>query len=807
MIRPVLFFVFLFIFSCGEHSVRKARYWKKTVVREVSAGRLLSSVSSGGRLLLQYERLRVLCRFVNENSLHLRAEWGTRFSSRPSYAVVRSRPVRAAVVRTNGEIRLVRGREELRVDPARMQLHLYRSGKAVFSTRTNAWTLQIREDQVFKGDIFHRILGSSTNFRFHAAGGGRYFGLGEKTGKMELTGRSFQFWNSDTYKYKRSTDPIYTSIPFYHCLRGKRSYSMFTECMARGGIALGKEVVFWIDDRRMDHYLFAGKPQKTLVEYTELTGRSPMPPLWALGFHQSRYSYMSGHEVRSVVSNFRKNGLPLDAVYLDLGFMDRNRSFTWNRKTYPDPAKMNRQLGKLGVRSVAIVDPGIGVASDYPVYGSGKRLNLFVKRHGRDFVGRVWPGNCVFPDFTLSRARRWWGNQYRTLLKIGVSGIWNDMNEPSVFGGPGGTMHGDVRHHYEGAGATHRQIHNVYGLQLMRATYEGLRRLRPRRRPFILTRAGYAGMQRYAFLWTGDNTADWNHLRMNLSMVVNLGLSGVPFSGADIGGYTGSPDGELFTRWIQLGTFMPFMRDHTEAGTKYQEPYVFKKHLHIIRKFMRLRYRMLPYLQQLSAVAVYNGTPLVRPMFWEFGEASAGYPRQFMLGDALLVAPVLEKGARKKRLFLPGGYWYSLDGDLKRIAGRSGKVITVKAPLDRCPLFVRGGTILPLSSGVLMSTMEYGKMGGLELLVCPGKTGNASGRFVIDDGLQNGSIARYAAACFIAGDKAAIQVKCISGGRGRVSGFFRSIRFRVPAGVRKVRVNGEPVPLRGRIAHWRVTGI
>ncbi len=501
-----------------------------------------------------------------------------------------------------------------------------------------------------------------------------YFGLGDKTGPLDRRNEAFTLWNTDAYRYQESTDPIYKSIPYFMAFRAGRAVGVLLDNTWRTSFDFGKEspseYSFGAVGGPIDYYVFYGPTPKQVVEtYAWLTGTPPLPPLWSLGFQQSRYSYMTQQRVLEVAGRLRSDRIPADAIYLDIDFQDHNRPFTVNRSTFPDLAGMIAQLKAENLHVVMITDLHIAKlpGQNYAPYDSGIAGDHFVKNpDGSVFSGKVWPGPSVFPDFTRRITREWWGTLYRDFLHAGAAGFWNDMNEPSVFDTPTATMPLDVVHRIDEPGfaartATHAEIHNVFGMENSRATYDGLRALDPETRPFVLTRATYAGGQRYAATWTGDNSSTWNHLRMTTPMLENLGLSGFAFSGADVGGYAGTPSTDLLTKWFELGAFQPIDRDHTEKGSADQEPWAGgPEHEAIRRHFVETRYQLLPYLYTLADEASRTGLPLVRPLFLEFPNATGdGHPMdldgdassEFMLGPDLLVAPAPGRTSAKVTLW------------------------------------------------------------------------------------------------------------------------------------------------------------
>jgi alpha-glucosidase len=544
--------------------------------------------------------------------------------------------------------------------------------------------------------------------------GTRYFGLGEQATALERSGGTFPLWNTDHPAYRPGDGPLYTSFPFYIAVRSGVAFGLFYDNSSRAlfdfSARLDGQVGYFAAGGELRYYVLAGPALGgVLARYTALTGRTPLPPRWALGYQQSRWSYYPAAELERLAAEFRGRRIPCDVLYLDIDYLDGYRVFTWSPGRFPDPRGLLAALAAHGFKVVTIVDPGVKVDSAYPVYREGAAAGAYVRwPDGRDYVGEVWPGPVVFPDFSRPATRRWWGDLHRALLDVGVSGIWDDMNEPTVFGG--GTMPDVVRFDDEGRGASHLELHNVYGLLMARATYEGVRRLAPERRPFVLTRAGFSGVQRYAAVWTGDNVATWEHLRLAIPMVLGLGLAGVPFAGVDMGGFAGSPDGALYTRFLQLGAFLPLFRTHSEFTSARREPWSFGPvYERANRAIIELRYRLLPVLYTAFFQHARDGRPVVRPLLWEVPHdtTALAVDDEFVLGDHLLVAPVTLPGAGERTLYLPPGRWYRWHSDE---AYGGGRWVTVPAPAvnpaDRddangvrgIPVFVRAGAVLPLAA-------------------------------------------------------------------------------------------------------------
>lgn len=577
-----------------------------------------------------------------------------------------------------------------------------------------------------------------------------YFGLGEKAGAgLSRDTQQFVMWNTDTYAYPRGLDPIYESIGFYMALKNEGgrglAYGLFLDNTSRTYFDMGKtdpaRVTFGAASGELNYYVFTGgkqrQPRNVLRDYTDLTGRAPLPPLWALGNQQSRWSYSPESRVREVARGFRDARIPADVIYLDIDYMDGYRIFTWDKTRFPDPSKMIADLKASGFRVVLIVDPGVKVDPNYYAYQQGQAGNHFVKTaDGEELHATVWPGVCAFPDFTDAAAREWFGSLYKTNIEQGVAGFWNDMNEPGVFLSdqtpkpdiyhhPMKTFPLDARHAGDGQPGTHARYHNVFGMQMARATFEAQRRLRPEARPFVLTRAGYAGVQRYSAIWTGDNVASWDHLRLSITMLLNLGVSGVPLVGSDVGGFSGNPTPELYTRWLQAAALTPFLRSHSEWESNPHEPYSFPKEFtDINRASVELRYRLLPYLYTLFHEHTETGAPVMRPLWFEYSDDQRTYliEDQYLVGRDLLVAPVVTEAVTKRKVYFPKGDnwvdWWT--GQVYE----GGKEVEVAAPLDRLPLFARSGAVIPVQP-VIEHTGETASV-PLTLVVVRGADGQSS---------------------------------------------------------------------------------
>jgi alpha-glucosidase len=473
-------------------------------------------------------------------------------------------------------------------------------------------------------------------------------------------------------------------------------------------------------------WVMVGTPARVLLAWASLTGAPALPPAWALGHHHARWGFGSEQEVRRIVAGYLEHGLPLDAVHLDIDHFDAHQVFTVDEDRFPKLPVLAEELRRDGIRLVSIVDPAVKAQPGNAVYDSGTAGDAFVRdASGQVVQGVVWPGEAVFPDFTHARVRDWWGGLYEERLAQGFSGFWHDMNEPTSFAAFGeSTLPRSARHSLEGRGGDHREAHNVYALCMARAGFEGLRKLAPQERPFLFSRSGWAGMQRYGGTWSGDVATGWPGLRASLALVMGLGLCGVPYSGPDIGGFDGDPSPELYLRWFQLGAYLPLFRTHASLRAGRREPWEFGAEvLEHARVALVERRRLLPYFVTLAHLARRTGAPYVRPLWWAAPEERAlrDCGDAFLLGDSLLVAPVLDPGADRRAVQLPRGRWYDT---VTEQAYEGPAQVLVDAPLSRIPVFARAGAVLPVR----------GEDGGLELEVWAPARGRTGGGLVVPDG-------------------------------------------------------------------------
>lgn len=645
--------------------------------------------------------------FVTPDVVHVRISPTTSFAPDPAYALVGTPARSKATITDTGTSIELRSATGTRVV-------LRKSPDLTISVYDGAGRLVAADDPA-RPTAFNAADGSFETSKLRDDYE-LYYGFGEKTYPLSRHQQYMVMWNSDVADYPPGHDPSYESIPFFIALHDGRSYGLFFNNTWRSWFDMGKTDLhrysFGANGGELDYYLFTGgterSPAAVLRDYTSLTGRGPLPPLWALGYQQSRWSYKTQAQVLDIAHGFRSRRIPADVIYLDIDHMDGFRIFTWNPKTFPQPRQMLAELHDEGFHAVTIVDPGVKVDENYSIYRGGQAHGIFVRNaDGSELHAKVWPGVCAFPDFTSPAARAWFGSLYATPVDLGVDGFWNDMDEPGVFApddfdkpeiavGPQKTLPLDARQAGDGVPGTHARYHNVYGMQMARASFEGLRKLRPDERPMVLTRAGFAGVQRYAAVWTGDNSPTWTHLALTIPMLTNLSVSGVPFVGADVGGFMGSPSAELYTRWLEAAVLTPYFRTHSNDVSAPREPWAFgPAYEEINRGTIELRYRLLPYLYTLFDDNERTGVPPLRPLWFAYpGDTQASLvDDQFLLGGDLLVAPVLREGQSRRQVYFPKGDAWIDWWDGSRHEG--GTFATVAAPLDRLPLFIRAGASVP----------------------------------------------------------------------------------------------------------------
>ena len=559
-----------------------------------------------------------------------------------------------------------------------------------------------KDDWGFHWEQSYEYGGNIVKMSKAAPQGECYYGLGDKPMHLNLKGKRLENWATDQYAYGKDQDPLYKSIPFYIGMHEERAYGIFFDntfktyfdfCHERRNVTS-----FWAQGGEMNYYFFYGPDmQEVVIRYTDLTGKPELPPLWALGYHQCKWSYYPESKVKEVAQKFRELQIPCDAIYLDIDYMDGFRCFTWNKEYFPDPKRMVSELAQDGFKTIAIIDPGIKIDDNYWVYKEAMENDYFCKRADGPYMrGKVWPGECFFPDFTNPDVREWWSGLFKELIdEIGVKGVWNDMNEPAVMEVPSKTFPNDVRHNYDGHNCSHRKAHNIYGTQMARATYEGVKKYAYPKRPFIITRSAYSGAQRFSCSWTGDNIATWEHLWIANIQAQRMSMSGMSFIGSDIGGFAEHPTGELYARWIQLGVFHPFCRTHSSGDHGNQEPWTFGEEvINLTRKYVELRYQLLPYLYTMFWEYAAYGVPMLKSLvLYDQYDLQTHYRTdEFIFGNQILVCPVQEPNSKGRRMYIPKGHWYNY---WTREYVTGGLEKWVDADIDIIPMFVKEGAIIP----------------------------------------------------------------------------------------------------------------
>ncbi len=539
----------------------------------------------------------------------------------------------------------------------------------------------------------------------------RFIGLGEKTGGLNRRGNSYIHWNSDVPAYALDKDPLYSSIPFFIGLHDKLVYGIFLDNSYKtffdfGASTNGRMSSFGAPDGELNYYLISGATVPDIIRnYTALTGRAKLPPLWSFGYQQCRWSYYPDKELLAIAKTFRDKQIPIDVLYLDIHYMDQYKIFTFSPENYPNPKETIAELKKLGFKVVVIIDPGLKVEPGYQAYEEGVKNNYFVKYpDGTDYTGSVWPGPSNFPDFTNPVVREWWGRMFKVYTDTGIDGYWNDMNEPAVWGQNIPEM---VQFNFDGHTTTMRQAHNVYGMQMVRSTYDGVRKLNPDKRPLTITRATYAGGQRYSTIWTGDNASYDDHMLLGVRLVNSLGVSGFPFAGPDVGGFVGEPSPDLIMRWLSIGIYTPFLRNHVDYNHNYREPWIYgKENEKIARELINQRYRLLPYIYSAAYEATQTGLPVSRTLAIDYSFDDQIYRSEFeneyLFGDGLLVAPVVST-QKFAKVYLPAGGWYRLSDDTFYEGGRE---ILAEAPIHDLPVFAKAGAIIPMQSVIQNTTIN-----------------------------------------------------------------------------------------------------
>lgn len=546
------------------------------------------------------------------------------------------------------------------------------------------------------------------------------YGLGDKPGCLNKRGYSYVNWNTDDpAPHVDSFKSLYKSIPFFIVLGDEYCYGIFADNTYKTTFDFGYENTdyYFVEHEKgeLDYYFMPGNDMAEVVGlYTSLTGTTPLYQRWIYGSHQSRWGYYTQDEVLDIADKFRELDIPCDVIHMDIDYMNGYRVFTFDDKKFPDVKGLSEKLADRGVKLISIIDPGVKKDEDYFMYKEGMEMDAFAHdTDGSVYENAVWPGTSVFPDFTKQSVRSWWGDKTKILLEHGISGIWNDMNEPASFNGP---LPDDVQFEY----GAHEKVHNIYGHFMAKATYEGLAKNDGGKRPFVLTRAAYAGSQKYCGGWTGDNHSIWAHIALSLEQVCNLSVSGLAMCGSDIGGFGSDTTPELLVRFYEAAVFVPFFRNHSAMGTRRQEPWQFDETtIDAVRKTVKLRYRFIPYIYDLAHECEKTGAPIVRPLVYEYpaDKHVRNIFDEYMLGSFVLVAPVIAPGKEAREVYLPDGDWYDYYTGEKYSGGR---YILADAPLDKVPVFIKAGAIIPVADGEIRSTEDITE-DKISILTYPGK--------------------------------------------------------------------------------------
>ena len=592
--------------------------------------------------------------------------------------------------------------DEYTIETGKVRVHVNKADLKITIYDVKDGKVILKDEQGFHWEESYELGTDIVKMSKFSEDAESFYGLGDKPEHLNLKGKRFQNWATDSYAFGKNTDPIYKAIPFYIGLHHLKAYGIFFDNTFRTYFDFCHErrnvTSFWAQGGEMNYYFIYGpEVEDVTVKYTQLTGVPELPPLWALGFHQCKWSYYPEAKVKEVTNNFRDLNIPCDAIYLDIDYMDGFRCFTWDKEKFPDPKRMVKELAEDGFKTVVIIDPGIKIDYNYDVFLEGLENDYYCKRADGPYMkGKVWPGECYFPDYTRPEVREWWAGLFRGLIEeVGVNGVWNDMNEPAVMDVPGKSFPDDVRHDYDGHPCSHRKAHNIYGMQMARATYHGVKRAGYPNRPFVITRSAYSGTQRYTSTWMGDNVATWDHLVIANRQLQRMALSGYSFAGTDIGGFAEQPQGELFVRWIQLGIFHPFCRVHSSGDHGDQEPWSFGDEVtDITRKFIEIRYMLLPYIYTAFWKYINNAIPMLKSLVTYDQEDVQTHYRtdEFIFGEHILVCPINEPNAKGRRMYLPNGIWFDY---WSNSVYKGGKETWVDADLDSMPIFIKSGAIIP----------------------------------------------------------------------------------------------------------------
>ncbi len=656
---------------------------------------------------------------------------------------------------------------------------------------------KIINEDVEGGGFGTSFIGNRSTLYKKMQPGERFVGLGEVLGNLDKRGNGFTLNNTDTYKYGDPRLPMYTSIPFFIGIHQQEVYGLFYHNTYKTFFNFGLSTPFTsitADGGDVDYFfIYDTCIADILTHYTSLTGRMPLPPIWSLGYHQSRCSYFPQQNVKNLAETFRNKNIPIDCIVLDADYLQDYEPFRINLKRFPDLPGLTRDLKSMGIEVTASVNPGIKIDSTYPAHLDGIKKDVFVKySDGSLYETEIAPSLNNFVDFTNPNARNWWIDNMKFLPDNGIHGYWNDMNEPAVGGS---YLPDNLWFDFDGRKANALEAKNVYGMQMARSSFESALKYGDGRRPFVLTRSGFAGVQRYAVVWTGDNTASDEYLLGGTLLNTQLGLSGLPFVGDDIGGYIGNTSKELFSRWMQVGMFAPYARNHKEAFANANEPWSYGEEAEAIsREFIGFRYRLMPYLYSVFYQAAQTGIPVARSLCITnpFDEKvyDGIYQYQFTCGDALLVVPVTSK-EKIKKFYLPEGYWYNLYSD-ELIKGN--QELTIECPVYQLPVYVKASSIVPMQT--LVQTTKQKPSDTLFVHIYNGNENNTFGYYEDDGSTMDYREGKYFTRNI--GFSPANRQILFSKPQGAYTSTFKNIQCILhgfPEGMRSVKVNGNPVSI------------
>ena len=584
-----------------------------------------------------------------------------------------------------------------------------------------------------------------------------FYGNGEVSGPLRRNGKEVRFWNTDAPKYEADEGRrLYQSHPWVMGVRPDgTAFGVIADNTWKSSVTMDDDLVFESEGPAFRVVVIEKEsPAEVMKALANLTGHIEMPPLWALGYQQCRWSYFPDTRVKEIADSLRINRIPSDVIWMDIDYMDNFKVFTFDKEKFPDPKGLNDYLHDRGFKAVYMIDPGVKVEEGYRVDDQGSAADYWVKdASGKPYVGEVWPGACHFPDFTRPEVREWWGTLYKDYMATGIDGVWNDMNEPAIFNVETKTMPEDNRHLGGGglAPGPHLRYHNVFGYNMVKASRDGILAANPDKRPFVLTRSNFLGGHRYAATWTGDNASDPALMKMSIPMTLNLGLSGQPFNGPDIGGFFDDCTPELLAQWTSMGVYFPFVRNHSAADTRSQEPWAFgPETLEVCRTAINRRYRLLPYVYTLFREAHEDGMPVMRPLFFaDVKDLSLRSEQEaFLLGGDLMVVPRWAENPAR-----PSGEW--------------NKIVLEDTPDDgfQANLYQRPGSIIPVAE-LSQNTTEY-NTDRLTLLVNLDAEGQATGRIYEDAGdgfeFRDGQYADYTVTASTNGNDVTVKLSQTGG--------------------------------------------